>query len=305
MRPQVQPTSTDEASWALDSKIAKAYRHLGVGPGIEFVGVLLVATGSKDHVRDHVAREMRVSPDFSRTIRTTSVIASSRGKKVWLLALTAAFPVLVMLGLAAPAGAHVTVHPSSLPAGSSDVELTFRVPNERDDASTVKIQVFFPTNLPLLTVDILPIPGWTSAVHTQSLAKPIQTDDGPVSQIVAEVTWTAAGSGIQPGQYEDFVVAAGSMPDKAGTLIFKALQTYSSGEIVRWIEVPIAGQPEPDTPAPILTLTPQSAPTAAPSGASEGTSTRSSSTTTADALAAVALLVSLTCLGIVLFRIRR
>ena len=80
---------------------------------------------------------------------------------------------------AAPAWAHVTVHPSTLPAGSSDIEVTFRVPNERDDANTVGMQVFFPKDLPLLTVDVLPVPGWTAKVDTTTLATPIQTDDGP------------------------------------------------------------------------------------------------------------------------------
>ncbi len=152
---------------------------------------------------------------------------------------------LVSLVVASPAWAHITVHPSTLPAGSSDIELTFRVPNERDNANTVKAQVFFPTNLPLLTVDVLPIPGWSSVVHTQSLAKPVQTDDGPVTQIVTDVTWTATGAGIEPGQYEDFEVAAGSVPNKRAQLVFKALQTYSSGEIVRWIQQVTSQDPNP------------------------------------------------------------
>jgi len=33
------------------------------------------------------------------------------------------------------------------------------------------------------------------------------------------------------------------------------LQTYSSGEVVRWIQVPDALNPTPDAPAPMLTLT--------------------------------------------------
>ncbi len=198
---------------------------------------------------------------------------------------------LVSLVMASPAWAHITVHPSTLPAGSSDIELTFRVPNERDNANTVKAQVFFPTNLPLLTVDVLPISGWSSAVQWQVLAKPVQTDDGPVSQIVTDVTWTATGAGIAPGQYEDFEVAAGSVPNKPAQLVFKALQTYSSGEIVRWIQRVTSQDPNPDTPAPILTLT---------SGTSGSDSSRAagsrqatgSSTTTADTLAIVALTLS-------------
>ena len=208
----------------------------------------------------------------------------TRGKATVAAGVIAAAFVLT----AAPAWAHVTVHPSTLVAGSSDVELTFRVPNERDDANTVTVQVFFPTDLPLLTVDVLPVPGWTATVHTQNLAKPVQTDDGPVSQIVSDVTWKATGGGIAPGQYEDFDVAAGSVPDHAGSLVFKALQTYSSGEIVRWIEVPVAGEPAPDTPAPVLTLT---APTTVPTGSTGLHPVAATTSGSSDGLAIAALVL--------------
>jgi len=188
-----------------------------------------------------------------------------------------------------PAWSHVTVHPNSLPAGSSDIELTFRVPNERDNANTVSLQVFFPTNLPLLTVDVLPVPGWNATVHTQTLAKPIQTDDGPVSEIVSDVTWSATAGGIAPGQYEDFPVAAGSVPDHPGPLVFKALQTYSSGEVVRWIEVAVAGQPEPDTPAPVLTLTPNVGNASAVAHSASNAKSSTGTSTTVDIIAIVAL----------------
>jgi uncharacterized protein YcnI len=201
---------------------------------------------------------------------------------------------MVMATLAAtPAWGHVTVHPGSLPAGSSDVELTFRVPNERDNASTVTLQVFFPTNLPLLTVDVLPIAGWTSSVHTQHLSTPVQTDDGPVSEVVSDVTWTATAGGIASGQYEDFSVAAGSIPKRAAQLVFKALQTYSSGEVVRWIEVPTAGGPPPDFPAPVLTLTPASSSLASGTEASGGqVDAASGGLSSAEVLGIIALVVS-------------
>ena len=197
--------------------------------------------------------------------------------------------ILIALAASSPAWAHVTVHPNTLPAGSSDVELTFRVPNERDNANTVTVQVFFPTRLPLLTVNVLPIPGWTATVHTQSLATPIKTDDGPVSQIVSDVTWKATSGGIAPGQYEDFSVAAGLVPDKPAQLVLKALQTYSSGEVVRWIEVSVAGQPQPDFPAPVLSLIPKVAATVTTGGAAK--SGAAGSSTTSDALAIAALVL--------------
>lgn len=204
---------------------------------------------------------------------------------------------------ATPAAAHVTVHPTTLPAGSSDVELTFRVPNERDDANTVGLQVFFPSDLPLLTVDVLPVPGWTDKVDTRTLATPVRTDDGEVSVVVSDVTWTATAGGIAPGQYEDFAVAAGQVPSASGPVVFKALQTYSSGEVVRWIEVASSQDPDPQNPAPVLTLTPTAAPTAAPTTTA---STGGSGTTAAEGLAAAALVVSLVALaGVVVLLVRR
>lgn len=112
----------------------------------------------------------------------------------------------------------MTVHPGTLPAGSSDVELTFRVPNERDNATTVGLQVFFPTDLPLLTIDVLPVTGWTAKVTSRTLATPVTTDDGTVSQVVSAITWAAKARGIAPGQYEDVVVGgrAGAWPAQPG-----------------------------------------------------------------------------------------
>jgi len=192
--------------------------------------------------------------------------------------------VVACLALASgTAAAHVTVHPATLPAGASDIELTFRVPDERDNANTVGLQVFFPADLPLLTVDVLPVPGWTATVATRTLATPIQTDDGPVSQVVSDITWTATAGGFGAGQYQDFTIAAAHVPTQPADLVFKSLQTYSNGEVVRWIQVASSSNPNPDSPAPVLTLT---APATEAKPASSGTG-----------LATAALVVSLVALA--------
>jgi hypothetical protein len=142
-------------------------------------------------------------------------------------------------------------------------------------------------------------------VHTQNLSPPVQTDDGPVSQIVSDVTWKSTAGGIAPGQYEDFEVAAGSVPGTAGQLVFKALQTYSSGEIVRWIEVPVAGQPAPDNPAPVLALTPGSPSASDGSTSASPTRPAAGGSTTAEVLAAIALAVgAVNLVGLVALRRR-
>jgi len=214
------------------------------------------------------------------------------------VASVAAVSFLAALLFATPAGAHVTVHPGTLPAGATDIELTFRVPNERDNANTVSLQVFFPADLPLLTVDVLPVPGWTAKVDTRTLAAPVQTDDGPVGEVVSDITWSATAGGIAPGQYEDFSVAVGQGPAEPGAAVFKALQTYSSGEVVRWIEVASSQDPVPDNPAPVVTITPART-------AGTAVATTSSGSTATQALAISALALSVVAVGgVVLLLIR-
>ncbi len=221
-----------------------------------------------------------------------------RVRSARIAAVASAAAVTGVLMFASPAWAHVTVHPETVPAGTSDIELTFRVPNERDNANTVRLQVFFPSNLPLLTVNVLPIPGWSANVDTHALSKPIQTDDGPVDQVVSDITWTATSGGITPGQYQDFDVSAGKVPDRTGTVVFKSLQTYSSGEIVRWIQVADSQDPAPDTPAPVLTLT-------SPTPTTTATATTSSNSSITEGLALGAIvLAGLAVIGVIVLLFR-
>jgi uncharacterized protein YcnI len=160
----------------------------------------------------------------------------------------------VVLGLAGSAFAHVTVSPDTAPKGG-DQTVAFRVPDEEDGTSTVKLEIDLPVDKPIAAVDTQPMPGWTAVSTTSKLAKPIKSDDGEVTQAVTKVVWTAAaGAGIKPGQFQQFFVSFDSLPD-AGSIEIKALQTYANGDIVRWIDDPApAGQDEPEHPAPILTL---------------------------------------------------
>ncbi|MEU9435119.1 YcnI family protein [Streptomyces sp. NPDC048252] len=169
-----------------------------------------------------------------------------------------------VLAAAGAASAHVTVHPESYAKGATDGVLSFRVPNEEDTASTTEVQVFLPTDHPVLGVLVRPQDGWTAKVTTTKLKTPVKTDDGTISEAVSEITWT--GGKIGAGQYQDFDVAFGQLPDDAAQLAFKTLQTYSDGKTVRWIEEAEAGADEPEDPAPVLKLT------AAAADDSDGTS---------------------------------
>ncbi|MFF3447349.1 YcnI family protein [Streptomyces sp. NPDC002667] len=195
---------------------------------------------------------------------------------------------LVTAGVLAAAGAasaHVTVHPESYAKGATDGLLSFRVPNEEDTASTTKVQIFLPTDHPLLGVLVTPQAGWTAKATTVKLKKPVKTDDGTITDAVSEITWT--GGRIRHGEFQDFQVAFGQLPDDVDQLTFKTLQTYSDGNVVRWIEQQQKGQEEPESPAPALALTAKGAaeePASAGTGAS-GSDSSSSSTSSAPSAA--------------------
>ncbi|MBX5443420.1 MAG: YcnI family protein [Solirubrobacteraceae bacterium] len=147
--------------------------------------------------------------------------------------------------LAAPAvaGAHVTIQPAQVPADSYTV-LTARVPNERDDSATVKVQLQLPPGV--TSVSYEPEPGWRTEVEFTKLDTPIETPDGPITEAVSTLTWTGSGRGdgrIGRHQFRDFRFSM-PVPGKPGdTLTFKALQTYDDGEVVRWIGGPESPEP--------------------------------------------------------------
>jgi periplasmic copper chaperone A len=183
------------------------------------------------------------APARARTLRRAAAVVGSAAAGVLLVSV--------------PALAHITTTPDSAAAGSAAV-LTFHVPDEEANAATTKLDIRIPTDHPIAQLLVKPVAGWTISVRTVTLAKPVVTDDGQFTQAVSEVIWS--GGRIQPGQFQDFTVSADPLPQGVSELAFKAIQTYSDGHVVRWIDLPQAGQPAPDHPAPVLTLTTPTAP---------------------------------------------
>jgi uncharacterized protein YcnI len=182
---------------------------------------------------------MRLS--MIRTIRMTAAIAAGAAG---------------VLLFAAPASAHVTVSAQDARQGGF-TRVAFRVPTESDTLSTTKLEVHLPEATPLASVSTMPVPGWTVATTKTKLAQPVKTDDGEITEAVSVITWTAgAGAAIKPGQFQEFPVSMGPLP-KVDQLVFKALQTYSDGSVVRWIDE----STDADHPAPTLKLIPAAAAT--------------------------------------------
>lgn len=196
----------------------------------------------------------------ARAVRRTAIVVAASAAAVLLFA--------------GPALAHITVTPDSVPAGSTDV-LTFHVPNEESKADVVKVDMQIPTDHPIAQLLVQPVPGWSVSVKTITLARPIVTDDGSFNSAVSEVIWS--GGKILPGQFQSFTISADPMPTGESQVPFKAIQTYSNGDIVRWIDLQQPGQPAPQHPAPVVTLTTTTASastahaSAAPVAAASGT----------------------------------
>ncbi|MBF8192010.1 YcnI family protein [Nonomuraea sp. K274] len=165
-------------------------------------------------------------------------------------------------GLALPALAHVTIQPGSAEQGAF-TKVAFRVPNERDDASTVKVEVAFPTDHPLAFVTVKPVPGWDVKVTEGKLPAPVKTEYGDLEEAVTKVVWS--GGEIKPGQFQEFEVSMGQLPKDTDTLLFPTTQEYSGGEVVKWADAPKADGTEAEHPAPALKLVPAAATTTAPS----------------------------------------
>ncbi|WP_432149383.1 YcnI family copper-binding membrane protein [Streptomyces sp. bgisy029] len=169
-------------------------------------------------------------------------------------AIAAGVAASTVLLLAGPAAAHVSVQPQGEAAKGGYATLNFKVPNERDQASTVKLEVNFPAEHPLSSVTPEAVPGWKIQITKGKLDKPLEVHGRKITEAVTKVTWTADGSKIAPGYFQQFPVSVGQLPEDADQLVFKAIQTYDNKEVVRWIEEPKAGGEEPDSPAPVLAL---------------------------------------------------
>jgi hypothetical protein len=145
--------------------------------------------------------------------------------------------------LAVPAWAHVEVSADNPQAGARNVTVTFDGEAESNKAGIASEQVVLPAGIKPSDVTLAKAPtGWTLTA----------TADG----------FTVAGKALPIGQDATFSVVIAQLPSDATELVFKTLETYGDGSISRWIEIPEAGKPEPENPAPVLKLQPAAAPAA-------------------------------------------
>lgn len=154
------------------------------------------------------------------------------------------------------ASAHVTARVIGETAAQGGYsKITFRVPNEDETAGTIKLEVKFPAEFPISGARTKPMPGWTAQINKVTLDKPIMIHNAEVKEAVGSVVWTAAaGTRIGPGEFQEFELSVGPLPDNTDELVMPAIQTYDNNTVVAWDQPTEEGKEEPEHPAPAIAL---------------------------------------------------
>ncbi len=156
----------------------------------------------------------------------------------------------LLLG-AGSAAADVVVAPEQVDPAVRNVTLVFRV-TDGSGPRTTRLQVFLPTGRPLVGVEAPAQPGWTAQLTTTELAVPAPSPDGPVDRVVTAIDWTATAA--PTADAVELPVRVGLMPDGAGPVRFRVVQTDAGGGTTEWADTWAEGAPKPAHDALLVRL---------------------------------------------------
>jgi uncharacterized protein DUF1775 len=134
----------------------------------------------------------------------------------------------------APDGTGLVVEPGHVEPGARDVTLVFRLTDGDPPAPATRFQLHLPTGRPLVGVTAPAPPGWTADLTTTALPTPAPSADGPVTEIVSAVAWTATEP--RTAGAVDFTLHVDLMPEGAGPVRFRAASTDAAGSTVEWTD---------------------------------------------------------------------
>jgi len=177
-----------------------------------------------------------------------------RGRRRTALLVPAAL--VIVLATAAPAAAHIEVSADGAQAGTGPVTLSFTGEGESDSVGIAGVRTQLPAGIAPADVTLAGAPaGWVLT----------STSDG----------FEIAGPPLDPGGAVEYSVTVARLPADSTELAFPTIQRYADGREDAWIEPEIEGAPEPEMPAPVLTVAPAAtspeATTSAPSSAAPST----------------------------------
>lgn len=198
---------------------------------------------------------MRRSPMRLLAARTTVVAVRTT--------VVAAVSLLVVLTAGRPALAHTEIEIDNPQAGATNVTMTMTAEAESSSAGIASVRVVLPEGMRASDVTLTTGPdGWALAANP----------DG----------FTASGAALPARRNAKLVLRLAQLPASATptVLAFKTLVTYTNGQVDRWIEPPSPQNPNPDHPAPTVSLRPGAAPSPSPSATPSSTPAAASPTAT-------------------------
>ena len=138
--------------------------------------------------------------------------------------------------LAAPAWAHVQVEATPGAPGAADAVLKITAAGESTTAGVTKLEIVADPAIAADQITLVDGPtGWT-------------TSAGSLGGFIVQ------GPPVPKGEDAIVDVRVKQLPN-APQVVFKVLQSYSDGQIDRWIELPGPDGKEPEKAAPIIKLT--------------------------------------------------
>lgn len=164
-------------------------------------------------------------------------------KSIILIASAAAFG-------AGAANAHIVLAETEADAGAYYAG-EFRVSHGCDGSPTVRLRIEIPEGVE--SAKPRPKPGWSIAIETETLATPIQSEGGEITERVSAIVWEGR---LDDAYFDTFGVMM-RLPAASGLLYFPTAQSCDQGE-TRWTDIPEAGAAWNSVPypAPVLTLAP-------------------------------------------------
>ena len=161
--------------------------------------------------------------------------------------------VLALGAMAAPALAHVEVEATPGAPGATDATLKIMAAGESGTAGTSKLDVVADPAIAADQVTLVSGPtGWTLTPGTSG-------------------GFTLSGPALAKGADAEISLKVKQLPN-VPQVTFKVVQSYSDGEVVRWIELPGPDGTEPDNPAPVVKLTAGAASATSPKPANDNDS---------------------------------
>lgn len=153
-------------------------------------------------------------------------------RRLALTSLTAT--VVLTAAVASSALAHIHAEPHEVQAGST-ATIGFTIEHGCGGSPTTAVDVLLPEGVTDVTPE--PFGDWTITTDT--------TDEGDVV--------TFEGGSLPDGETGTFEITMTLPPTPDTTIWFPMVQRCEDGEL-RWIEIPVEGEPEPDSPAPGVQL---------------------------------------------------